>query len=629
MPNHTDWFFLKKTINNYKGDIANTWGSIDEENISSICFLKCRNKNLFEFLLSNNHFSDANTIASCISLFNEQNIQLIYEKHHSKYHDILKILCTDKMILLYEEYYQKVHNENAGLTTELVQNNHQVDHKTDQDFNNIYRSIISKRYEKMIFDKQPNNTIIELINEFKFLTHPYLDDFYNFTINILSLDYVSKFTEHYKKYLELVPLIYRLINEYYLEYVKYQVKTIEDIFGNSLIIVSEYYENLKKCIHTLPKKYVDYHYQDKNGNNILFYLAKLPFLSNTINCEIYQEFLVQTTEIPLDIKNNDGNTLFHIIAINKNNLLFDKLFEQKINIINTINKVNTDIDPVINTKNKFAEIFLIENNYGKTIFDILIGNNDFDILTKIVEYMPLKAYTKITNKLIDDFEIIEKIPNIEQMNKIYLDSIDYFMDNILTLKKNILYDIDFYSENKTKILKLLSKCSNNIDFDSDCYLMWLLICIKSNDLDLFKIILSKYFYNNQNLSNTKYLNKIVQEEEPIIITAIKEQKILFVEYLLNYNIDLLVCDKLGRNVIIISLETKNIFLIKLIRNYILNIPEYYGMIPIMNNFIELIEKNETFNTFSISDTIIKLWKSIEYFTNYFIYSIHHINKQNT
>src|SRR5687768_788236 len=120
MPNETDWIMLKKTINCYKNDISETWGFINQENATIVAAHKCRGKDLSEFLLSNDHFFDANTVASSIELFNESNIQSIYDKHHTKYCEILKLLCTDKMILLYEEYHNKVHNENAGLTSDCI-----------------------------------------------------------------------------------------------------------------------------------------------------------------------------------------------------------------------------------------------------------------------------------------------------------------------------------------------------------------------------------------------------------------------------------------------------------------------------------------------------------------------------
>jgi hypothetical protein len=249
------------------------------------------------------------------------------------------------------------------------------------------------------------------------------------------------------------------------------------------------------------------------------------------------------------------------------------------------------------------------------------------MLTKIIDYMPSKSYLKLTNKLIENFDIIDKIPNTNKISQIYISSINYFMDSILEMKKNILYDINNYSDHKTKILKLLVKCPNEINLNQNYCLDWLTICIKNNEYEMFKTILSKYFFNEKNICTSKYLNKIIpNENEPIIITAIKEEKILFVKNLLNYDIDLSVSDKMNRNAIIVVLETKNLDMIRLIRNHIINTSSYNGMVQIMDTFIDLLDRHETFNTFSIHDTIFRLWKSTEYMINYFLISTHDTNK---
>lgn len=613
MPNKTDWILLNKTINNYNNNVIKIWGNISKENAHIICCNKYNGKNLFQFLLNNDHFSDANTIASYISLFNDENIQLIYDKHHSRYCEILKKLCTDKMIILYEEYYDKIHNENAGLTTEII------DSEQDIDFNNIYRDTISKRYERMLMNKPSGNIIIEIINEFKFLTHPYLRDFYNFSANIITLDYLNEFKELYGKYMDFVPLIYRLINEYYLEYIKYQLKTINDMEGNSSIIISEYYENLKKCITTLPTKYIDYYYQDRFGNNIVFYLSSLPIITVEINMDIYKTFFNKNPNIPLELINNDGNTIFHIIGYNENYLILEELLNWffKTSVVDYSTDLS-DLDLCEHNKNKITNILLIENNDGKTIFDILFDKNNYDMLSKIINYMPTKFYAKLTNKLIENFDIIDKIPSTNKTSQIYIECINYFMYEIYQMKKNILYDLCIYKNHKIKILKLLQNGTNEIDINQNYYLEWLIICIKNNEYDLFKTIMEKYFCDKKNPTILKYLNKLISYNEPIIITAIREEKILFVKYLLNYNIDLFITDKFNRSAIIVSLETKNLYLIRLIRTYINKYTIYDGMVNIMDTFIELLERHNTFNTFSIIDTFIRLWKSIEYIINYFM-----------
>jgi hypothetical protein len=621
MPNQVDWISLKKTINSYESDVIRTWGQISENNAEVLCADKCYGKTLFHYLLANEHFYDANTIASCAVHFNEETIELIYGKHHDKYIEILKILCTDKMILLYEQYYDKIYGDTID-DDDLYTNQR-------SNFNEIYRTIISKRFEKMILEKKNDNLVLELINEFKFLSHSCLENFYNFCLGITKIEQVIRFTELYRSYTEFIPLIYRLINEYYLEYIKYHIDTIDDIFGNSHIIVSEYYDNLDKIIMNLPKKYVDFRYTDRYGNNIIFCLIKLPILSEQINNEIYRNFFVQLDHYPFEIKDKDNNTIFHVIALHENDFFLSALMDwfyrqtNKSALLTTANNSDDPDDPSLQCKNDYqnnlSKVLQTENLYGKTVFDILFEKNNYSILISLIKYMPPKAYLKLTNKLINNFEIIDKIPNSEGMDKIYLDSINYFINELFRMKQNITFDLVEYSDYKTKIIKLLSRCSNKLNFSLEYQLEWLAISIKNNDFDIYKGILLKYFPVDQNSDLVKYLGKVLTDTgEPIIITAIKEQKISYVKCLLKYNIDLQVSDKLNRNALIAALETKNIFIIRLIHNHIIKIPLYENMVIIMENYIKLLEANETYNNFSFADMIKKIFNTIEYFINYIV-----------
>ena len=339
MPNEKDWILLKKTISAYNNKIYDTWGSIHPDNAAELSLKKYNELNLFEFLIQNNHFFEGNTVASYIQLISDANIQLIYQKHNDKYCEILKILCTDKMILFYEQYHTKI--------TEGNENN--------KDFN--YRTVLSKRYEKLILSEPPINIIVDIIHQFKFMIHPYLEDFYNFILNLWSNkphgssptndsidEYISTFLELYKSYKQMVPLIYRLINEYYLEYIRYQLKMINDFSNNSFIIISEYYENIKIIINSLPTNYVDNHYQDRFGNNMAMYLAMLPFLSDEINDEIYTDFLTHVPNIPLDMCDHEDNTIFHIIANNNNGIFFDKLLE-----IESVKNEHNNLEKILTT----------------------------------------------------------------------------------------------------------------------------------------------------------------------------------------------------------------------------------------------------------------------------------------
>jgi ankyrin repeat protein len=609
MPNDTDWLILKRTINGFKGDAAVTWGYITADNAHKVYKEQVKGKNLFEYLLENDCYADANTIASSVPLFTEKNIQTITDRHHHKYTDLIKILSTDKMILLYEEFDKRVNAPNDITTdtnTDMTQTS--IADSTKTDFNEVYRSIISTRFEKVMEDDSTDQPIIQLLTEFKFLSHPYLEDFYQFATKLNS-NQINNFCSLYKKYQTFIPLIYRVINEYYLEYIKYQVRTIIDLSGNSFIIVSERYEDLRRCLISLPKNYVDYRYQDKNGNNILMYLATIPILTEAIHEEIYQDFIKGEQTMPLNLKNTDGNTLFHIIGEYENEIFLRILIKWFFTTALDNGRVET-------TKVKISEILSIENNDGNTIFDILLEKKSFTILTHIVEYMPTKHYKRLTSQLIENFDLIDQMPNTAAVQQIYLGSINYYLDNILQMKQDILYDLKSYRETLGKINKLLSKCNSATDFKQSYYLEWLLICIKTTELELFKTIMNKYFYNEQNTKTIKYLNQIIDTEgEPIITSAIKSQNLGFVKNLLNYQIDLGITDRNGKTPLIVALETKNLFLIKVLKEYAVNKKEYQGMTQIMDTFIDLLEKHEVYNSLSVVSTLRKIWTTIEFLFN--------------
>ena len=108
---------------------------------------------------------------------------------------------------------------------------------------------------------------------------------------------------------------------------------------------------------------------------------------------------------------------------------------EKNNLVNpTENIIENNINKLVSTK----------NNSGKTMFDILLDNNNFTMFTKIGEYMPSETCLKLTNKIIENFEIIDKIPDINLVSQIYIEGINYFMNSLLTMKQNILYELNDY-----------------------------------------------------------------------------------------------------------------------------------------------------------------------------------------
>jgi hypothetical protein len=182
---------------------------------------------------------------------------------------------------------------------------------------------------------------------------------------------------------------------------------------------------------------------------------------------------------------------------------------------------------------------------------------------------------------------------------------------------------------------LLAKCSIEINTetalfkpklakntDKNYYLEWLLICIRVNDIDLFKILMEKYFFSIPRSTIYKYLDPLVPSEgEPIITLAIKQENISFIKILLDCQLDLTICDKSNQNAVMVALGTKNCYLIKLIRNYMADKPMYAGMMVLMDIFIDLLEKNELCNIFSIYDTCVRIWTSLEYWYNYIVHTL--------
>jgi len=559
MPSPTDWILLRKTINHYGGEPCEKWGEIDSSNVEAVANQKCDNKCLFEFLLMNDHIHNANTLASCLPLFDDENVQFIYNSHHSKYIELLKIICTDQLILLYESY------------------------QTDND---DYRTIISIRYEKMLASTSPNDNdpIMDLLYEFKFLIHYH--DFYDHIISIKSNNFTNDFCHYYQKYLEFIPLIYRLINEYYLSWIKHQLQIIIDIGNSSYIIIVEHYEYLMNCLKSLPVEYMDYRYQDNLGNNILLYLATLPHLSDTINSEIFQEFFNKHKTIPLDIKNIDGNTMFHMVAEYENVSLLIAFKEW--------------------VSENPTNIIRLTNNDGRTMFDILMEKNNFNMIAQIIEYLTPNEYTILTKYLTAHFGLLDSIPVNSYMQNIYVASINCYMQTLYDMKQNILFDKTIYSDISNQILKLVDK-----HYDDELpeqhigyYLEWLRICMIITEDDLFKKILLKYFSRDL----AQFLNRILPStDETLTMLAIRQQNLCCMKLLFDQNINLAITNNTGLNAIIIALGTTNLSLLKLIQHYVQKDTNYHMATMAINNYIELLGKQDVLYHFSIIDIITKLY----------------------
>lgn len=543
------------------------WESIDENNALSVALIKCGDHNLFEFLLSKNIFDCANIVASQIQIFNDTNIKLIYDKHHLMYNELLKILCMNKFILLFETYYDRIYDE-----------------YNIKDNNNTYRSDISKRYEKMLSDTTSNSIIIELIDEFKFLSHHILSEFVN-SLTDSGDEEITYFIKLYSTYKEFIPLINRVINEYYIEYIKYQIQSINDIIGGSEIVLVEYYENILRMIRSIPENYVNYKYQDRFGNNIGMYLAMLPCVGlpnelNNISTEIYREYLYRKEHIDLQQINKNGNTIFHIIANNANADFF---------------KMITEISVISNVSN----ILLHKNSENKTVFDIILDKNNIPISKMLLDYAPVNIYINLI-KMLPPYEI-------DDYNQI----IDRLTNYILKLKRNIMYDISEYNNIKNSILFCFDKLNTN-KVDENICLEWLFSYAEINDIDIFSKIIDLIKINNK----LDCLN-IVQSirDETILMNIIKNEKNSFLRILLENDINMFVTDSTGKNAFIYAIESKNIYTIHLIKEYISSNSKYKSMNNIFDIYIELYNQNNDRELFTIMRLIQYIWKKIDYFLN--------------
>lgn len=595
MSQQADWISLVKTINNYKGNITETWGHITLDNVMKIYKKQFKGKNLLDFLLSKGHYYEANTVASHISLINDVDIQSICQKHHNLYINIVKILSTDKMIVLYEQYHQKVSLE---LSSEEI-------------FDLDYRQVMAKQYEKMIDQTPSNHIVLELINEFRLLTHPIMEDFFHFLSIMDNIEVVKKVMNCYHEYTDFIPLVYRFINEYYLEFIKDQTQIILDMNSSSPIIVSEYFDNIKKCVISLPKNYVDFRYIDRYGNNILFYLVSVPNIIIQSNEEIFQTFFDLNTNIPWNHVNHEGNTIFHLCALYENEIFMTKAlewFHQR------------------DSNDLLKNCLNITNNKGKDVFDILLDNQNYLIMIGLIDYLPTKISNQINNIIINNFSLVDKISNRRDASKIYVNIIDYFLNILFKNKNDLLFNIKNYNDHKNKIIKILNKYSyedhviSSDLIDKKHLLNWLLICIKIYDFDIFTIILEKYFDQNNNDDIIFLSETLTSENQTLLHTAICYQRIPFINALINHKIDLF--NHNIKNTIVGALKTKNPFLIRLIRKHVLESQNHNEMVEIMTQFIDIIETHESYdyNSFSIKMVISKLWKTIENYLNHLLFN---------
>lgn len=554
-----DWINLRKLLVSY----GNQWLDISAENAGVVCQKKFNGEDLFEFLMRNDYFYFADLISVFIPLFEDYNIELIHEVHHKKYADIITQLSTDQLILLYEDY------------------------SSDSD----YRISISKRYEKVLLGISNPDHIVELIDEHNFLFD--LNPFCEFLKKINS-ESVINFCKLYSTYIDLQAVVNRLINEYYLEYVKYQIRIITGMSMNQSVVLYQHYETLHNIIQTMPKKFIDYNYVDSEGRNILMYLAKIPFLSES-DKDIYTCAFNNIDTIVINKADNDGNTILHFVAAAGNKIYFDTIIEWFLND-----------SSMYYASHKLNQLLEITNNDNISIYDLLLQDSTV-LLFSILHLLPLNIHKAVVNKIVSTPDMINSIPVDENSDRLLFDVADSLMHELVALKKSVLFSINDYDRYRSCMVSAVKKIKGSSGMDDNFLVEMLFSCLLTDDPEIFTMITNLYtrFYSKNEILIS--LNKISTiHKEPIIINAIRNDRIPFIKLLLAHDVDLLVCDEYGKNAFIIALEKQSLYTIRVVRAHIESVNKYSNMKLLLDRYIELLQRDDSFDFTFVNKFFIKL-----------------------
>lgn len=535
MPTADDWELLNNTAKKFY-DYTHINAS-NAQNVNNSIIID--NKSLFHILLSNEYYAELNTLASAIVFFTPSNFNLICQQHHQLYCNLISILCYDEMII----YFEKIFNDDPLNVT------------------NSYRDICSIRL-KQIKDNQVQYPIfLQLIDEFNYLHNNTFERFYEhckasciddplsmYNINNI----IIKFTNSYEKYTEFIPIIYRCINEYYIEYLDYQIQQIIALYGNSNVLLIEYYNNILKCISNLPMKYVDCRFINAQQQNILFTLAKMPKISGTDICDsIYTALFDQVKYIDLNIMDDNSNNILQIMVNFENEIMIKYLLKW----IND-NNMTSYISAMVYNK----------NIWNKTLFDIIIDKNNYDLMSFFDGFIPEYIYVKLTNRLIEDISLGNQDVPLHFTVDIYFKCIDYFIDELKKLHSDILYDLskyNMYRINVSKLIKIIfhhkTTDINKNDTIMTQLVYWLVMCIDIDDIKLFSIILNNAFIGTQ---MKHYLDMVVVDNNTLISYAVKNNKYKFINKLLKHNINI-------HDAVLMCIAFDKIDILKIFKNYLI------------------------------------------------------------
>ena len=446
-----------------------------------------------------------------------------------------------------------------------------------KEFNKIYQFLVKfgsgiKYYLDITFDNFDstyNRTILHYIfmflgeNNSKF----YMFKYYYYILNKLKID-INK-----KDIYQRIALFYLFIDE------NEKIKNIDPFFKLDFCLKKNIYNNLDDT--------------DIYGNSLIFY---------AVQARAYKSIkLLFDYGVSLDIKNNDGNTIFTTAAILGDSDLFIFLYNLKKNIKEKdVHKMNEILLQKVYSSNQIVSFKKPEKNIVQKLIEFYKQNNEplpyLPIVLEEIEKNIEQNYIYDGNILINDkvsefksnyisllnsdmlkiSDIITKDMQIKNENKnIFNFNKQYFFDVMEKFKNNL---------NEPKINKNLEKSSligNNIfqfceskKYENFCRFMikenYHLISICN---DLYSLIYEYedelYYYINQTLYEKDLINFKNEENITIfhILAKIKNKSSFYKEHnFKNYEISNLF-DNLGNTPLYYSCQNFNINFIEYFTNY--------------------------------------------------------------
>ncbi len=126
---------LRETISKFDFEHKKCWSHINVDNYVKVSQITCKKESLFEYLIKNNYAHEAYSIISTASLLDDRYLELIIKKHNQLSLELIKLLATNDMILIFENYIKM-----RGMN-----------------FSNPYRESIAKMYNENVVIDQLNS----------------------------------------------------------------------------------------------------------------------------------------------------------------------------------------------------------------------------------------------------------------------------------------------------------------------------------------------------------------------------------------------------------------------------------------------------------------------------------------